>query len=182
MAKKAITPTAKPSSFQKMRKLIAVTLLLVLSFVAPQSNADLNMFPVTVADKAFFEQIRKAVLADDVEWFSEALFHHPFVLRLGKGKIILKNKNDLKKHAALVFNAHFKATVRNQSPDSLFKNWQGVMIGNGDIWFSEVGEQTGTGIVWAYRIIAINLPKVQSTKTEMDAQPTNPSAGKSKPN
>jgi hypothetical protein len=148
-----------------MRKLIIATVFLIFMFIAPQGKADFHMFPITVSDKAFFEQIKKAVLADDVEWFSEAV-SYPIVLRPGKGEIKLKNKNDFKEHAALIFTTHRKSVVRNQLPDSLFKNWQGVMIGDGEIWFSEVGKKTENGNVWVYRIIAINLPKEQSKKIE----------------
>jgi hypothetical protein len=45
-----------------------------------------------------------------------------------------------------------KAAVASQSPDCLFANWQGVMIGSGVIWF----EQENHG---AMRIKAINLPR-----------------------
>lgn len=161
-----------------MKKLIVITVCLILSFVAFQSQAD--MYPVTAADKAFFEQIRKAILTEDVKWFSEAI-GYPIVLRTSSGEIKLKDKRDFKEHSALVFNARLKSTVRKQSPDSLFKNWQGVMIGNGEIWFSEVGEKTNTGTVWVYRIIGINLPEGQAKKTEEGVETTNSTAGKLKP-
>ena len=149
-----------------MRKLIVTMVFLIVSFLALQSEADLHYYPITVSDKAFFEKIKKAVLADDDEWFSGVVVSYPFVLRLGKAEIKLKNKADFKEHAALIFTTQLKSIVQKQSADSLFKNWQGIMIGNGEIWFSEVGEKTGNGNVWVYRIIGINLPKEQSKKIE----------------
>jgi hypothetical protein len=162
-----------------VKKLVAITVFLVLSFVAPQSKADLHEFSISASDKTFFEQIRTAVLADDVEWFSEAV-HYPIVLRPSNGEIKINNKKDFKKHATLVFTTLLKSTLQNQSPDSLFKNWQGVMIGNGEIWFSKVGEKTENGIVWTYRIIGINLPKDQSKQTQKGVQPKPSPVGKTK--
>jgi hypothetical protein len=149
-----------------VRKLIVTTVFLIVSFFALQSEADARGFSVTASDKAFFEQIKNAVLTDDVEWFSGAVVSYTFVLRLDKGEIKLKNKADFKEHVALIFTTQLKSIVQKQSADSLFKNWQGVMIGDGEIWFSEVGEKTGNGNVWVYRIIGINLPKEQSKKIE----------------
>lgn len=61
-----------------------------------------------------------------------------------------------------IFSSALKGDVLHQSSESLFKNWQGVMIGNGDIWFSELGEMKGTNIVWRYQITTINVPYDQS--------------------
>jgi hypothetical protein len=35
-----------------------------------------------------------------------------------------------------IFNKKVTEAVERQSYDSLFKNWRGVMIGNGEIWFT----------------------------------------------
>jgi len=146
-----------------MEKLIANTILLILSFVAHQSSA--QIYPITASDKVFFERLQRALSTDDIEWFSEAV-SYPIVLRLGKGELKLENKTAVKEHAALIFTTHLKTTVRNQATNSLFKNWQGVMIGKGEIWFSEVAETTEKGKVWVNRITGINLPEDQSKKIE----------------
>lgn len=136
---------------------VAAAALLILLFAAPRSGADTDFYPVTASDRAFFEHVRKAVLADDIEQFSEAV-SFPIVLRSGGKELKLENKRDFKQHAALILTTRLKSVVRKQSPDSLFKNWQGVMIGQGEIWFSEV-EETGQGngqVTKMQRIIAIN--------------------------
>lgn len=120
-------------------------------------HAKVEMYPVTPSDKVFFGQIKKAVLEDDVAWFSEAV-SYPITLKTDKGTLKLANKKALEAQAALIFTEHFKTVVKNQSTNELFKNWQGVMIGRGDIWFSEVIEKTKSGEATVYRIIAINLP------------------------
>jgi hypothetical protein len=162
MAKKATSPTAKPSALVDTRNLIAITLLLVLSLIGPQSKSA-DMYPVTASDKTFFEALS-----------------YPVVLE--KGGFKLKTKKDAKEHATALFDEHLKSAVRNQSPDSLFKNWQGVMIGNGEIWFSEVAKGPGKEKVWVYRIIKINQTEDQSKRVGAHAQAANPSVGESKPN
>lgn len=133
-------------------------ILVGLLFVVVGSQADTEMYSVTASDKAFFEQIRKAILTDDAEWFSGAV-SYPIELHLKKGTLHLARKADLKKHASLIFDERLKSLVRNQSASSLFKNWQGVMIGDGELWFSEVGAKTGQegGLAWEYRITALNF-------------------------
>jgi hypothetical protein len=110
------------------------------------------------SDKVYFKQIQKAVLTVDAKWLSQAFFNHPFIVYLPEGHIKLQSEGDLKKHFKAIFNTKLKEVVRNQSPDSLFKNWQGVMIGDGEIWFSEIGETNGNKLIWQDRIIAINVP------------------------
>ena len=129
------------------------TVWLILSLVAFAARAE--MYPVTAADELFFEQIKKAISKEDVKWLSEAI-GYPIFLKTQNRAIKLKNKSDFTDHSALILSARFKSTVQEQSPHTLFKKWQGVMIGNGKIWFSQVGEKNGNGILWVYRIIAIN--------------------------
>jgi hypothetical protein len=138
-----------------MKKRIVFTICMLISVVALHSQAD--MYPVTAADKAFFEKLRTAVLADDVGWLSRALDSYPFAVRSNAGEIKLKNENAFRQHFRTIFNDQMKEIVRTQSPDSLFKNWQGIMIGNGEIWFSELGETNHDKTIWVQRIIAINL-------------------------
>jgi hypothetical protein len=141
-------------------------LIVLLAFLLADSpvTRGANMYPITKRDKAFFEDMRKAILADDMNWLSTNLVTYPFDCGVGKSKIILRSKKDLRKHASRIFDAALKATVRNQSPDSLFKNWQGVMVGNGEIWFSELGDDKDGKTVWTYSIIAINVPNDLSKK------------------
>ena len=139
-----------------MRNLIVIAVNVFLLSIALQSRAD--MYPVTASDKVFFEQIQHAVLANDIKWLSESVSYPiVFVMKSGNAKYTLRDENDFEAHATMILTPQLKSAVRSQSADSLFKNWQGVMIGNGDIWFSEVAEKIGGKQSWVQRIIAINL-------------------------
>jgi hypothetical protein len=135
--------------------------VLVGSFVC-QAGEDL--YPVTASDKAFFKQVQKAVLAEDWEWLSAAV-SYPIDVHLNKSTLRLKTKDELKKKASLIFDEHVKKVIRAQSEASLFKNWQGVMLGQGEIWFSQVEEtsQKDGQVTKTQRIIAINqIPDKES--------------------
>jgi large exoprotein involved in heme utilization and adhesion len=49
-----------------------------------------------------------------------------------------------------IITTKVKRAVANQSYATLFANWQGVSIGDGEVWFSGVGDRN------AVRITAIN--------------------------
>src|SRR5581483_6771614 len=102
-------------------KILRITAMILLAFLFP-SKAE--MFPVTDGDKAFFGQLKRAVLADDMEWFSEAL-SYPIVVSLDSGDIKLESKEATKKRASAIFTPYLKSVVQNQTADSLFKNWRG---------------------------------------------------------
>lgn len=128
---------------------------MLIGFVASPSQTE--MYPITTSDKAFFESIRNAILANDVEWLSIAV-SYPIVLRSSKGEFKLENKGDLKARFTLIATPRVKSVVRNESPASLFKNWQGVMVGNGEIWFSEIAQTDEQGHQrWVQKIVALNI-------------------------
>jgi hypothetical protein len=155
-----------------MKMLIIVIALLTSCLLSLEAS---ETYPVSPSDQAFFKQVQRAVLADDVEWISRALSSYPFTVKLKTGQIKLQNEGDLKKHAKTIFNTKLKEAVRNQSSDALFKNWQGIMIGDGEIWFSEIGQTNKNATVWVYRIIAINVPQERSNKTPEKSQKEMPS-------
>lgn len=128
------------------------------------------MYPITAQDKAFLERIQKAVLTNDVEWLS-GVVSYPIVLKQNDKGITLKNSDDFKKYSASILTPYLKSAVQNQSPDSLFKNWRGVMIGNGVIWFSGIKEQPDED--WKDRIIGIN-PEDRIVKAPSKPSAENP--------
>jgi hypothetical protein len=151
-----------------MKPITRIVLLILFTCIAAQSE-EFKMDPVTSEDKAFFEQIKKAVLADDVGAFSK-MISYPLVIHLSDKTVKLKNAEDVKKNSAIIFTAHLKSDVKNQSSDSLFKNWRGLMIGNGVIWFSQVRDHNNKSDHWHYRIIGIN-PEDRAVKDKAPKAP-----------
>lgn len=99
--------------------------------------------------RQFFETLQKAV-ADDDKAAVAALVDYPFQARI-KGKAVkLKDAAHFVTSYDQIMTAKVKQAVAKQSYATLFANWQGVMIGDGEIWFSGVGESD------IIRITAIN--------------------------
>ncbi len=122
------------------------------------SNHNYKAFPITDSDRNFFNEIRNAVLSDNIAWMAKHVYY-PFTLRFGEKSFKLKGEKDFVTHANLILTPVLKSVVRNQTVAALFKNWQGVMIGNGEIWFSEVGETDNGKLIWTQKILALNLPE-----------------------
>jgi hypothetical protein len=154
-----------------MNTLARILLFLLFTSVAVQSE-EFDMNPVTPADMAFCEQLKKAVSSDDVEWLSGAV-SYPLRIKLEGGHLTLENKDDFKKHSAVVLTPYVKSAVQNQSTNSLFKNWRGVVIGQGAVWFELITEKTNNGAQWRYRIIGINSedPAVKGRTSKASSEP-----------
>ena len=143
-----------------MRFHIIFLLTLLSTPLAPSvSIAEADAYQITSGDKAFYEQIKKAILAEDFDSFAAAVAY-PIELyfagerRLQPSSTRVRTKAQLKKYKSVILDEHLKDVVRRQSADSLFKSWRGIMVGNGEIWFDQVQCKGSTN--WTYRIIAIN--------------------------
>jgi hypothetical protein len=119
-----------------------------------------DTYSITDGDKAFFEQIKEDIRADDFDSFA-ADVAYPIELyfggehRLQPRSTRIQTNAELKKYKSAIFCERLKNAVLNQSADSLFKNWQGRMIGNGELWFDQIQSEGQTN--WTYRITAINI-------------------------
>ena len=50
--------------------------------------------------------------------------------------MVVRGSAELLKRYREVFNDNVVRAMKAQEPDTLFANWQGVMVGDGQIWFS----------------------------------------------
>lgn len=97
----------------------------------------------------FFANLQKAVAAGDKAAVA-AMVDYPFQARIGGKAVKLTDAGHFVASYDKVVTAKVKEAVTKQSYATLFANWQGVMIGDGELWFSGVGD--GDQI----KIIAIN--------------------------
>jgi hypothetical protein len=87
---------------------------------------------------AFFDALKKAVANDDKAAVA-AMIDYPFQARIGgKAKKIRDAAHFIADYDRIVTD-RVKQALAAQSYETLFANWQGVMIGDGEIWFSGVG-------------------------------------------
>ncbi len=85
---------------------------------------------------AFYHQFQRAVRNDD-SLFISTLLQYPTQATLNIRKPLkLKNPRAFLQHYREIFDDRLKELILSQPPDNFFANYQGVMIGNGQIWFT----------------------------------------------
>jgi hypothetical protein len=133
--------------------LVAVSLI-GASPAAAQSAADVDasldgLYGDHKPYRQFFTHFQKAV-ADNDKAAVAAMIDYPFQARI-KGKATkLRDAAHFVADYDLIVTAKVRHAVANQSYANLFANWQGVMIGDGEVWFSGVGDNN------VVKITAIN--------------------------
>lgn len=142
-----------------MRKLIAAAVLACLLPVGAwaQSAADMDksldaLFGGHKPYADFFARLQTAVASGDKATVA-GLVDYPFQARIGGKAVKIKDAAHFSADYDKVITAKVKAAVAKQTYATLFANWQGVMIGDGEIWFSGVGKDANH---MAVKITAIN--------------------------
>ena len=125
-----------------------VLALLLASTLRPALAEPLDPTP------AFIVELQTAIRNDDKDWLADHL-NLP-VNYFGKTKQVISSKGWFVKHYATVIGP-LKANILKQDPDKYFKNYQGVMVGDGgrNIWLDDFGDE-GAGVPARFEIITIN--------------------------
>ena len=135
---------------------VAAAILAVAS-VSPgtaQTDAETNstldaLFGEHAPYRTFFDELKKAVAADDRAAVA-AMVDYPFQARIDGKALKIRDAAHFVADYDKIFTPRVRQAVADQSYATLFANWQGVAIGDGEIWFSGVGERN------VVRITAIN--------------------------
>jgi len=104
---------------------------------------------------AFIAELQAAIRNDDKGWLADHL-HLP-VNYFGKTKQAITSKDWFLQHYTTVIGPELKANVLKQDPNSYFKNYQGVMVGDGgrNIWLDDFADEGADGHA-RFEIITIN--------------------------
>lgn len=125
----------------------------VLAQTAADTNKSLDsLFGDHKPYADFFSKLQTAVGAGDKQTVA-GMVDYPFQARIG-GKAV--KINDTKHFVAdydKIITAKVKGAVAKQTYPTLFASWQGVMIGDGEVWFAETGKDEKH---MAVKITAIN--------------------------
>lgn len=87
----------------------------------------------------FFPKLQKAIASGDKAAVA-AMVNYPFVAYSKAGSIQIKDAKHFIADYDKLITAKVKAAVAKQTYATLFTNSQGVMIGDGEIWFDQVGD------------------------------------------
>ena len=104
---------------------------------------------------AFVAELQTAIRYDDKNLLADHL--HLRVNYFGETKQVIRSKDWFLKHYASVIGSELKANILKQDPEKYFKNYQGVMVGDGgrNIWVDDFGDE-GAGVPARFEIITIN--------------------------
>lgn len=75
------------------------------------------------------------MLASDERSALASMVAFPIKVRLGGKQVEITSKKQFLGHYGEIVNAKVRRAVARQNADGLFANYQGVMIGDGEIWF-----------------------------------------------
>ncbi len=122
---------------------------------AAEVNSNLNsLFGDHKPYEEFFAKLKKAVADGDKETVA-SMIDYPFQARL-KGKAVkIRDQKHFVADYDQVVTAKVKDAVAKQTYPTLFANWQGVMIGDGEVWFNGICSDNSCK-QQTVRIIAIN--------------------------
>ncbi len=139
---------------KQMRLVMLAAALIAPVTVAAQTKAEVDasldaLFGGHQPYHAFFDALKKAVAADDKAAVA-AMVDYPFQTRINGKAVKLSDKAHFIADYDRIVTAKVKDAVARQTYATLFANWQGVMIGDGEVWFSGVGSGN------AIKITAIN--------------------------
>ena len=143
-----------------MHKIVSgAAIALALAFAMPtvgsaQTSADVDnsldaLFGSHAPYQKFFGDMKKAVAAGDKAMVA-GMVDYPFQARIGGKAVKLNDAAHFLADYDKIMTSKVKQAIAAQSYETLFANWQGVSIGDGELWFSGVG--SGGSI----KIIAIN--------------------------
>ena len=100
--------------------------------------------------RAFLASLKVALAGADRQKVA-AMVQYPLSANAGKTHRVIRDSAEFVKDYDRLFTAAVLRAVKNQVPECLFANWQGVMIGSGEVWFEE---QTNGSM----KIKTINIP------------------------
>jgi hypothetical protein len=140
-----------------MRKIVWILLAMSLAVcgggagVRAQTAAGVDssldaLFGSHVPYRQFFETLQKAVASDDRAAVA-ALVAYPFQARVNGQAVKLRDAAHFVADYDKIVTPKVKHAIANQTYATLFANWQGVMIGDGEVWFSGVGSNNTVNII-----------------------------------
>jgi hypothetical protein len=118
---------------------------ILISAAPPQVATKVDCGHSTVADfspslepkaNAFLASLKAAVKAQDKRKVA-GMARYPLLVNLSKSHKQIRTAAQLIAGYDRLFTSSIREAIEEQTSACLFANWQGVMIGNGEVWFDE---------------------------------------------
>ena len=132
------TPTAAP--VPPTNTPVAPTATPPLPTPTPVPAADrFDVAGLTEKEASDFLAALQAAVAQDNRGQVADLVAFPLNVNAGAAQVTLSSKQEFIDSYAQIIDPQVKAAILAQTTDGLFVNWQGVMIGRGEVWYGGVG-------------------------------------------
>jgi uncharacterized membrane protein YeiB len=129
---------------------LAITSLLFLSYILLATKAQTasaskpcqgstvdNQGPeLAQKSRSFLAELQTAVTNGDKTKVA-TMISYPMLVIHGSSRTKIKTKAELLSKYETIFDDRIRRAIAQQSARCLFGNYQGVMIGNGEVWFTE---------------------------------------------
>ncbi len=112
-----------------------------------------TLFGASEPYKKFLTDLQAATAEEDKKAVA-AMVSYPFKTKVEGKDVTYEKASELEKAYDDVFTPGVLVAIKSQTYEKLFANDMGVMIGNGEVWYSGVGEGAESTI----KIIGINQP------------------------
>ena len=103
------------------------------------STVDMQGEKTAKEARAFLVELKDAVRANDKQKVADMISYPVNFIRGGK-RTRIRSKQLFLALYDRIFDEHIRKTILDQSAHCLFGNGNGEMIGNGEVWFSEMGD------------------------------------------
>ena len=100
-----------------------------------------GLFGTTDEVENFMKKTKNSVLTLDSVWLSKNICY-PIAVTIQNQEIKIYNENEFLKNFNEIIDSEFRDRIQNLTPVNLFSNYQGAMLGNGEIWIQNTKEST----------------------------------------
>lgn len=111
-----------------------------------------DAYPITADDKKFLASVVAAVNRKDFAWIANHTIYSVSITS-SNGTQLVDTSEEFRKILSRDLTDSIRAKILDAAKQPLFKNWQGVMIGDGILWFDEYSDNENGP--WTYGIAAI---------------------------
>jgi hypothetical protein len=101
------------------------------------------------AGARFLAELQRAVAAGERARVARMVLY-PLKVRVNRRRVVLRGPRQFLARYDALINRHVRAVLAEQKFEGIFRNWQGYMVGRGEIWFEQLAD-TGE-----FKIIAVN--------------------------
>jgi len=112
------------------------------------TTVDLQGEAVAQKSRTFLSELQAGVSKGDKAKVA-AMISYPLLVIRRTGKTRIRTEAQFLSHYDSIFDAHVRKAIADQTAKCLFGNYQGTMIGDGEVWYRE--QDTGT-----MKIVTVN--------------------------